>query len=90
MNTESISYVPIEGLAKHLSVKVSTIRQWVNKGYIPKRTYIKVGYTYRFNIPQVVDALKKDVLKEDKPAVEAFVATENKPIQLELDFDDDF
>jgi predicted site-specific integrase-resolvase len=89
MNTESISYVPIEGLAKHLSVKVSTIRQWVNKGYIPKRTYIKVGYTYRFNIPQVVDALKKDVLKEDKPAVETLVAAENKPIQLELDFDDD-
>lgn len=89
MSTESISYVPIEGLAKHLSVKVSTIRQWVNKGYIPKRTYIKVGYTYRFNIPQVVDALKKDVLKEDKPAVETLVAIKNKPIQLELDFDDD-
>ena len=47
MNEDSISYVPIEGLAKHLSVKVSTIRQWVNKGYIPKHTYIKVGYTYR-------------------------------------------
>tara|TARA_R110002020_G_scaffold169260_1_gene358389 strand:- start:225 stop:485 length:261 start_codon:yes stop_codon:yes gene_type:complete len=86
MNEDSISYVPIEGLAKHLSVKVSTIRQWVNKGYIPKHTYIKVGYTYRFNIPQVVDALKDDALKEDKP--HPFVATENKPIQLELDFDE--
>tara|TARA_R100000687_G_scaffold75234_1_gene66584 strand:- start:29 stop:295 length:267 start_codon:yes stop_codon:yes gene_type:complete len=88
MSTESISYVPIEGLAKHLSVKVSTIRQWVNKGYIPKHTYIKVGYTYRFNIPQVVNALKDDELKKEKPHQHPFVATENKPIQLELDFDE--
>ena len=73
------SYVPIEDLAKHLAVKPSTIRQWVNKGYIPATTYIKVGYTYRFNIPEVVKALKQEA-----PAPE--LTNENEPIQLELDF----
>ena len=58
--SEFSSYVPVEDVAEHLSVKVSTIRQWVNKGFIPKTTYIKVGYTYRFSIPAVVEALKQD------------------------------
>jgi len=56
----SDSFVPIEELAQHLTVKAKTIRQWIAKGYIPSDTYIKVGYTYRFNIPQVVAALKQE------------------------------
>ena len=51
-------YVPIENLSEHLSVKITTIRQWVKQGSIPKHTYIKVGNTYRFNIPEVVEALR--------------------------------
>jgi|TARA_R100001530_G_scaffold136325_1_gene116446 excisionase family DNA binding protein len=51
-------YLPIEDLANHLSVKVSTIRQWVKQGHIPISSYLKVGQTYRFDIPSVVDALK--------------------------------
>lgn len=51
-------YLPIEDLANHLSVKVSTIRQWVKQGHIPTSSYLKVGQTYRFDIPSVVNALK--------------------------------
>jgi len=74
------NYVPVEEVAEHLSVKVSTIRQWVNKGLIPKSTYIKVGYTYRFSIPAVVEALKQEVPEESSGQI-----TE----QLELAFDED-
>jgi hypothetical protein len=74
-------YVPIENLSKHLSVKVTTLRQWVKLGYVPKETYIKVGNTYRFSIPAVVNALRQDMLKESTD-------DENKPVQLELDFDE--
>jgi len=59
-------FVPIEDLAKHFSVSISTIRAWVRQGHIPKDTYIKVGNTYRFAIDNVSTALtKKDA---DKPA----------------------
>ena len=50
-------YVPIEGLARHLSVSVSTIRGWVRNKDVPENTYIRVVNTYRFSIPDVVDAL---------------------------------
>lgn len=78
----SESYVPIEELAKHLSVKVSTIRDWVGKGYIPKSTYIKVANTYRFRIPDVIAALKQE-------APEPVYDNQNEPVQLELDFSDE-
>tara|TARA_R100001129_G_scaffold153998_2_gene116632 strand:- start:2024 stop:2272 length:249 start_codon:yes stop_codon:yes gene_type:complete len=78
--SELDNYVPVEDVADHLSVKVSTIRQWVSKGFIPKTTYIKVGYTYRFSIPAVVEALKQEgVGKEGDQITE----------QLELPFDED-
>jgi len=57
-------FVPIEALAKHFSVSVSTIRAWVRQVHIPKDTYIKVGNTYRFSIDDVSVALtKKDTPK---------------------------
>lgn len=65
-------FVPIEDLAKHFSVSISTIRAWVRQGHIPKDTYIKVGNTYRFAIDNVSMALtKKDA---DKPATTSTVA----------------
>lgn len=76
------SYVPVEELANYLCVKVPTVREWVAKGYIPKTTYIKVANTYRFNIPQVVAALKQE-------APEPNNEPENIPVQLELDFNDE-
>lgn len=56
-------FVPIEELAKHFTVSISTIRAWIRQGAIPKSTYIKVGNTYRFSVDDVADAL----LGEDEP-----------------------
>ena len=53
-------YVPIDVMAEYLSLKPNTLRTWVRMGFIPKSTYIKVGNTYRFSVPEVVEALKKD------------------------------
>ena len=52
-------FVPIEALAKHFTVSVSTVRAWLRQGYIPKDTYVKVGNTYRFNVSKVVAALSR-------------------------------
>ena len=62
-------FVPIEDVANHFSVSVSTIRGWVRKGHIPKNTYIKVGNTYRFSIDNVASALTQQ--DEDMVAVMA-------------------
>ena len=50
-------FVQIDEIAKYFSVSVSTIRGWVRQGNIPPNAYIKVGNTYRFSIPMVVEAL---------------------------------
>ena len=52
-------YVPIEELAKHFSVSISTIRGWVRKNHIPEHTYIRAGNTYRFSVEDVIEALSK-------------------------------
>jgi len=64
MSNDETPYVPIEDIAKYLSVSVSTVRAWVRQGYIPKSTYIKVGNTYRFRLSAVVDHLTNDVSSE--------------------------
>jgi hypothetical protein len=83
-------FVPIEDLAKHFTVSVSTVRAWVRQGHIPKDTYLKIGNTYRFNVSKVVDALSNT--PKDEPEVlktEASVTTTAPaPVQLELAFDD--
>ena len=33
--------VPIENLAEHFAVSISTIRTWVRQGHIPRNTYVK-------------------------------------------------
>jgi len=81
-------FVPIEDLAKHFTVSVSTIRAWVRQGLIPKETYIKVAGTYRFNVSKVVAALTaapKDEAKEPEP--EAVREPTPAPVQLELELD---
>jgi|TARA_R100000995_G_scaffold77144_1_gene47076 excisionase family DNA binding protein len=70
-------YVPIEDVAKHLSVSISTIRGWIRRKYIPDHTYIKVGNTYRFSIDDVVSALSS------KPDVADVVNEEWENIQQE-------
>jgi excisionase family DNA binding protein len=81
--SEVESYVPVEDVAEYLSVKVSTIRQWVSKGFIPKSTYIKVGYTYRFSIPAVIEALKQEEPSDDYEQEGQITK------QLELDFNEE-
>jgi len=66
---ETPTYVPIEVVGRRLSLAITTLRQWVKTGVIPSDTYIKVGQTYRFNLPAVVQALSCDTY-EEKSAVE--------------------
>ena len=81
--------VPIEDVAKHFAVSVSTIRAWLRQGLIPQDSYIKVGSTYRFSIPKMVEGLvaqqKDDVQPAPVPIISA-LETESIPVQLELDF----
>ena len=84
-------FVPIEDLAKHFVVSISTIRTWVRQGYIPKETYLKIGNTYRFDLAKVSDALTG--VHSDRPAKEVDSSSRKKesekpkePEQLELDF----
>ena len=91
-------YVPIEELAKHFTVSVSTIRSWVRQGHIPADTYIKVGNTYRFSVSSVANALTSG---EPEPQTESMVSetpildetyeevVEVDDLQLSLDLDDD-
>lgn len=82
MSTEP--YVPIEELAKHFTVSVSTVRAWVRQDLIPKHTYIKVGNTYRFCVSKVVAALTVPETVQESPAPAP--AEADTPVQLELDF----
>jgi len=50
-------FVPIEDVAKHFSVSISTVRAWVRQEHIPKSTYVKIGNTYRFRVGDVANAL---------------------------------
>ena len=88
-------YVPIEDLAKHFTVSVSTIRTWVRQGLIPKSTYIKVGNTYRFSVSKVVAVLtahtdEPELMQESTSgstdSAPADDVTDETPVQLELDF----
>jgi len=78
-------FVPIEDLAKHFAVSISTIRAWVRQGHIPKTTYIKIGNTYRFNRNAVTEALTNTV----KEAEQSEIRNEPPEEQLEFDFDAD-
>lgn len=84
-------YVPVEDVAKHFSVTISCIRGWIRQGKIPKHTYIKLGNTYRFNIPLVVEALtQKQMEEETAAAAPAAIADDVAvPVQLELNFNPD-
>lgn len=81
-------FVPIEDLAKHFTVSISTVRAWVRQGLIPKETYIKVGNTYRFSVSKVVEALTS-APKDEPEKVEATIEEPNTPVQLELDLNPD-
>jgi excisionase family DNA binding protein len=84
--------VPIDELAKHFVVSISTVRMWLRKGYIPKDTYLKIGNTYRFNLSKVTEALTgmhdgrvaKQKVDSSSPKKKSKEPVEHE--QLELDF----
>jgi hypothetical protein len=86
--TQPDTYVPIDVLASFLHLKVSTIRQWVKRGWIPRSAYIQIGNTYRFHVPDVIKALRgadhgaQAVAQDGGDVVDSTPA----PVQLELDF----
>lgn len=49
--------VPIGSVADKLGVTVAAIRTWVRKGAIPKEGYVKIGNTYRFDLPFIMATL---------------------------------
>lgn len=51
-------YLPIEKLAEHYQVSVSTIRSWMRTGVIPSDKYIKIGKTFRFKVSEIDEALR--------------------------------
>jgi excisionase family DNA binding protein len=91
----SESFVPIEDLAKHFSVSISTVRAWVRQKHIPEDTYIKVGSTYRFRVSDVESALTKVNTREDVSndlevaATPQTVEVEVEEDQMEFDLDED-
>ena len=50
------AFVPIEDVAKHFAVSVSTVRSWIRQDLIPA---LKLGGVYRFKISEVEQALRK-------------------------------
>lgn len=49
------AFVPIEGVAKHFSVSISTVRTWIRHDLIPS---LKIGGVYRFKLSEVEQALR--------------------------------
>jgi PTS system nitrogen regulatory IIA component len=71
-------YVPIEELAKHFSVSVSTVRGWIRENTIPT---LKIGGVYRFRKSEVETVFKQRLQPTE--------VGEAIPTQLELNFNID-
>ncbi len=71
--------VPIEDVAKHFGVSLSTTRKWVRDGVIPENTYIKIGHTQRFALASIAEALLKGSADEEESAEEGFNPTDFDP-----------
>ncbi len=52
--------VTIDELARYLTVSKSTIRGWIRRHLLPPECYVKIGNTYRFSIPKIVDTFKPE------------------------------
>jgi len=76
--------VPIEDVAKHFGVSLSTTRKWVRDGVIPSNTYIKVGKTQRFALASIAEALLKGDSNDDDPMIGGVDLAE---VMYDTDFD---
>ena len=83
------AYVPIEDVAKHFAVSVSTVRAWLRQDLIPA---LKVGGVYRFKLGEVDLALKKlsggNLIREEKDGSLTVTADSNEA-QLSFNFNPD-
>jgi excisionase family DNA binding protein len=83
------SYVPIEEVAKHFAVSVSTVRAWLRQDLIPS---LKVGGVYRFKLNEVDSALKKlsggTLVREEKDG-SLTVTADSNATQLSFNFNPD-
>ena len=83
------AYVPIEDVAKHFAVSVSTVRAWLRQDLIPS---LKVGGVYRFKLGEVDLALKKlsggTLVREEKDGSLTVTADSNEA-QLSFNFNPD-
>ena len=83
------AFVPIEDIAKHFSVSVSTVRSWIRQDLIPA---LKLGGVYLFKISEVEQALRKlsggQLVKEEADGSLTVQADPNDT-QLTLNFNPD-
>ena len=83
------AFVPIEDIAKHFSVSVSTVRSWIRQDLIPA---LKLGGVYRFKISEEEQALRKlsggQLVKEEADGSLTVQADPNDT-QLTLNFNPD-
>lgn len=82
----SLQLVPIEDLARTLTVSITTVRAWVRTGLIPGDLYVKIGNTYRFDKEAIINHFKPK-----KPFIEVVappppLEAEPEIKQLEFDF----
>jgi excisionase family DNA binding protein len=81
-------FVPIEQVAKHFSVSVSTVRAWIRQDLIPS---LKLGGVYRFKISEVELALRRlnggELVREEADG--SFTVTNKDPKQAVLNFNPD-
>jgi excisionase family DNA binding protein len=83
------SFVPIEAVAKHFAVSISTVRAWIRQDLVPS---LKLGGVYRFKLSEVEQALRKlhggELVKE---TVDGTIVTKQKADdpQLALNFNPD-
>jgi len=83
----SLQLVPIEDLARTLTVSITTVRAWVRTGLIPGDLYVKIGNTYRFNKEGIIYHFqpKKAVIEAVPPPPPLEAEPDMK--QLEFNFD---
>lgn len=81
------AFVPIEDIAKHFAVSVSTVRAWIRQGLIPA---LKLGGVYRFKISEVEATLRKlnggELPKEE---ADGSITVVTDPVQIALNFNPD-
>jgi len=83
------AFVPIEDIAKHFSVSISTVRAWIRQSLIPS---LKIGGVYRFKISEVEEAMRKlsggKLIREEKDG-SLTVTADSNAAQLSFNFNPD-